>query len=115
MQTFMTKDSGVMKLRKRRLIAIATTSVFLSGCAGVMTKNQSALVGATTCGALGAMGGAAAAHQGIDGKHRNEAMGAGIGAVAGALICGGLAYLMPRPGIQEVQRHLDFPLSRDDV
>ena len=49
---------------------------------------------------LGAAGGAVAAHQGIEGKHRNEAIGAGIGAVGGALICGGLAYLMtedPKP------------------
>jgi len=65
-----------------------------------MTKNQAALVGAATCGAMGAAGGAVAAHHGIEGKHRNEAAGAGIGAVAGALICGGLAYLMtedPKP------------------
>jgi outer membrane protein OmpA-like peptidoglycan-associated protein len=65
-----------------------------------MTKNQAALVGAATCGAMGAAGGAVAAHHGIDGKHRNEAIGAGIGAVSGALICGGLAYLLteePKP------------------
>jgi len=49
-----------MKLGRRQLLAIATASVFLSGCTGVMTKNQAALVGAATCGALGAMGGAVA-------------------------------------------------------
>jgi outer membrane protein OmpA-like peptidoglycan-associated protein len=80
-------------------LALAALGFFLTGCTG-MTKNQAALVGAATCGAMGAMGGAAAAHQGIGGKHRNEAAGAGIGAVTGALICGGLAYLMteePKP------------------
>ncbi|MGH7794162.1 MAG: OmpA family protein [Candidatus Binatia bacterium] len=80
-------------------LALAALGFFLTGCTG-MTKNQAALVGAATCGAMGAMGGAAAAHQGINGKHRNEAVGAGIGAVGGALICGGLAYLMtedPKP------------------
>jgi OOP family OmpA-OmpF porin len=82
-----------------KYLAWAALGFFLTGCTG-MTKNQAALVGAATCGAMGAMGGAAAAHQGINGKHRNEAAGAGIGAVAGALICGGLAYLMtedPKP------------------
>jgi outer membrane protein OmpA-like peptidoglycan-associated protein len=82
-----------------KYLAWAALGFFLTGCTG-MTKNQAALVGAATCGAMGAMGGAAAAHQGINGKHRNEAAGAGIGAVTGALICGGLAYLMtedPKP------------------
>jgi outer membrane protein OmpA-like peptidoglycan-associated protein len=82
-----------------KYLAWAALGFFMTGCTG-MTKNQAALVGAATCGAMGAMGGAAAAHQGINGKHRNEAAGAGIDAVTGALICGGLAYLMtedPKP------------------
>jgi OOP family OmpA-OmpF porin len=65
-----------------------------------MTRNQAATVGALTCGAAGAGAGVYAAHQGINGKHRNEAAGAGIGAVTGALLCGGLAYLIaedPKP------------------
>jgi outer membrane protein OmpA-like peptidoglycan-associated protein len=86
-------------MNRNKHLAFAALGFFLTGCTG-MTKNQAALVGAATCGAMGAMGGAAAAHQGINGKHRNEAAGAGIGAVAGALICGGLAYLItedPKP------------------
>jgi outer membrane protein OmpA-like peptidoglycan-associated protein len=65
-----------------------------------MSKNQAALIGAATCGAGGAAGGALAAHNGINGKHRNEAAGAAIGLVSGALLCGGLAYLIaqePKP------------------
>jgi outer membrane protein OmpA-like peptidoglycan-associated protein len=86
-------------MNKNKHLALAALGFFLAGCTG-MTKNQAALVGASVCGAMGAMGGAAAAHNGIQGKHRNEAAGAGIGAVTGALICGGLAYLMtedPKP------------------
>ena len=33
-----------MRLGRRQLLAIATASVFLSGCTGVMTKNQAALM-----------------------------------------------------------------------
>src|SRR4026208_1789429 len=80
-------------MNRNKHLALAALGFFLAGCTG-MTKNQAALVGASVCGAMGAMGGAAAAHNGIQGKHRNEAAGAGIGAVTGALICGGLAYLM---------------------
>ena len=86
-------------MNKNKHLAWAVVGFFLTGCTG-MTKNQAALVGAATCGAMGAAGGAVAAHHGIDGKHRNEAVGAGIGAVSGALICGGLAYLLteePKP------------------
>lgn len=84
---------------KNKYLALSALGFFLTGCAG-MTKNQAALVGASVCGAMGAAGGAAAAHQGVQGSHRNEAVGAGIGLVAGALICGGLAYLIaedPKP------------------
>src|SRR6266542_3705085 len=86
-------------MKKNRQLALAALGFFLTGCTG-MTKNQAALVGAGVCGAMGAAGGAAAAHNGIEGRHRNEAAGAGIGLVTGALICGGLAYLMteePKP------------------
>ena len=86
-------------MKKNKQLALVALGFFLTGCTG-MTKNQAALVGAGVCGAMGAAGGAVAAHQGINGKHRNEAAGAAIGAVTGALICGGLAYLMteePKP------------------
>jgi hypothetical protein len=75
-----------------KYLALTALGFFMTGCTG-MTKTQAGLVGAAVCGAAGAGGGAAAAHQGVEGKHRNEAVGAAIGAVSGALLCGGLAYL----------------------
>lgn len=83
-------------MRNRKFLALAAAGFFFAGCTGTMTKNQAALVGATTCGLMGGGGGAAAAHQ----KDENIAIGAAIGAVSGALICGGLAYLLtedPKP------------------
>ena len=82
-----------------KYLALTALGFFMTGCTG-LTKNQAALVGAAVCGVGGGAAGAMSAHQGIGGKHRNEAAGAAIGAVTGALICGGLAYLMtedPKP------------------
>ena len=86
-------------MEKNKYLAISALGFFLTGCAG-MSKNQAALVGAATCGAGGAAGGAMAANNGVEGKRRNVAAGAGIGLVTGALLCGGLAYLIaeePKP------------------
>src|SRR5262245_58056604 len=86
-------------MEKNKYIAISALGFFLTGCAG-MTKNQAALVAAGTCGAGGAAGFAAAAHNGINGKHRPEEIGAAMGLATGALLCGGLAYLIaqePKP------------------
>ena len=86
-------------MQNNKYLALTALGFFLAGCTG-MTRNQAAMVGALTCGAAGAGGGAYAAHQGINGNHKNEAAGAAIGAVTGALLCGGLAYLIaedPKP------------------
>ena len=85
-------------MNKNKYLALTVAGFFLSGCAG-MTKNQAALVGASVCGAMGAGVGAAVAHNGIGGEHRNEGAGAGIGLLSGALICGGLAYLIDRKSV----------------
>lgn len=86
-------------MQKNKYLALSALGFFLTGCVG-LTKNQAALVGATLCGVGGAAGGAVAAHNGVNSKHRNEAVGAVIGAVGGAVLCGGLAYLLtedPKP------------------
>ena len=44
---------------KNKSLVLAATGFFLSGCTGVMTKNQAAMVGGATCGLMGGMGGAA--------------------------------------------------------
>jgi outer membrane protein OmpA-like peptidoglycan-associated protein len=84
-------------MEKNKYLALAALGFFLSACTGVMTKNQAALVGALTCGSMGAAGaGVAARAQDRDGN-------AGViaaGAIGGALLCGGLAYLLtedPKP------------------
>src|ERR1044071_7281029 len=74
----------------RKYIALAVLGFFLSACAG-MSKNQAAIVGATTCGLMGAgLGGV------IGNNSRDISLGAAIpvGAAVGALLCGGLAYLI---------------------
>ena len=53
-------------MEKNKYLAISALGFFLTGCAG-MSKNQAALVGAATCGAGGAAGGAVAANN--MGKH----------------------------------------------
>jgi outer membrane protein OmpA-like peptidoglycan-associated protein len=85
-------------MQNNKYLALTAAGFFLTaGCAG-MTRNQAALVGAVTCGAAGAGGGAVVGHN--IGDRDNEGAGAAIGAVTGALLCGGLAYLLaeePKP------------------
>ena len=82
-------------MEKNKYLAISALGFFLTGCAG-MSKNQAALVGAATCGAGGAAGGAVAANN----MKTNVWKGAVPGLIGGALLCGGLAYLIaqePKP------------------
>jgi hypothetical protein len=84
-----------MSGKKPWLGVVVGAGLVLNGCAG-MTKNQAALVGAATCGVGGAGGGAMGAHN----RDNAEWKGALIGGVGGALLCGGLAYLIaqdPKP------------------
>jgi outer membrane protein OmpA-like peptidoglycan-associated protein len=84
-------------MEKNKYLALGVLGVFLSGCTGVMTKNQAAVVGALTCGTMGGVGaGVATRGQDRDGKAGYIA----AGAIGGALLCGGLAYLLtedPKP------------------
>jgi hypothetical protein len=82
-----------MSGKKCWLRVIVCTGLVLNGCAG-MSKNQAALVGAATCGAMGAAGGGVAANNNVEGNHIPIGAGVAIGLVTGALLCGGLAYLI---------------------
>ena len=85
-------------MEKNKYLALTALGFFLSGCTGVLTKNQAALVGALTCGAGGAAAGGIITHN--TGHRLSEGAAIPIGAVTGAVICGGLAYLMtedPKP------------------
>jgi outer membrane protein OmpA-like peptidoglycan-associated protein len=79
-------------------LAVAVgASLVLNGCAG-MSKNQAALVGALSCGIPAAAAGGFVSHNNHPDKHIPVGAGAAIGLVSGALICGGLAYLLtPEP------------------
>jgi len=79
-------------MEKNKYLALTALGFFLSGCTGVLTKNQAALVGALTCGAAGAAAGGIITHN--TGHRLSEGAAIPIGAVTGAVICGGLAYLM---------------------
>ena len=85
-------------MEKNKYLALTALGFFLSGCTGVLTKNQAALVGALTCGAAGTAAGGIITHN--TGHRLSEGAAIPIGAVTGAVICGGLAYLMtedPKP------------------
>ena len=80
-------------MEKNKYLAISALGFFLTGCAG-MTKNQAALSAAAACGFVGGgTGGAIADH-----SDKSIPAGVAIGIVSGALLCGGLAYLLtPEP------------------
>jgi len=82
-------------MEKNKYLVLGALAVFISGCTGVMTKNQAAVVGAVTCGVLGAGAGA-----GISSQNNNKGGTIAGTAIGSALLCGGLAYLLtedPKP------------------
>ncbi|MPZ77505.1 MAG: OmpA family protein [Deltaproteobacteria bacterium] len=85
-------------MQKNKYLALTALGFFLTGCAGTTYKQKAGLTGAAICGTAGALAGGAVAH---NTDHRlSEGQAVPIGAVAGALICGGLAYLLaeePKP------------------
>jgi outer membrane protein OmpA-like peptidoglycan-associated protein len=76
-------------MQTNKYLALSALGFFLSGCTGVMSKETAAIVGAATCGVMGGAGGAYIGRQ-----HGSIGTGAGVGTATGALICGGLAYLL---------------------
>ena len=84
-------------MNKSKYLALTALGFFMTGCTG-MTKNQAALVGAAICGAGGAAAGGVIIHN--TGHKLSEGAAIPIGAVTGALVCGGLAYWLteePKP------------------
>jgi OOP family OmpA-OmpF porin len=84
-------------MEKKNYLALAVLGFFVTGCTGVMTKNQAAVVAGLTCGTMAGVG------LGVSAKndHNRNPTGSAIGgALGGALLCGGLAYLLtedPKP------------------
>jgi outer membrane protein OmpA-like peptidoglycan-associated protein len=77
---------------KNRYLALSALGFFMTGCTGTMTKNEAALSAAAFCGASAGLG------VGLSRDH--EQWAAAPAALGGALICGGLAYLLtenPKP------------------
>ena len=68
-------------MEKNKYLALGVLGVFLSGCTGVLTKNQAALVGALTCGAAGAAAGGIITHN--TGHELSEGQAIPTGACAG--------------------------------
>jgi outer membrane protein OmpA-like peptidoglycan-associated protein len=86
-------------MNKRRLLILIILAVFLSGCA--LTKDwtrrqTTAATAATSCAIIGA--GLAGGINHNNSHSLSEGQAIPIGAVGGALLCGGLAYLLtPEP------------------
>jgi len=83
---------------KKSWLAVAVgAGLILNGCAG-MSKNQAALIGAVGCGIPAGVAGGLVAHNNDPNVHMPVGAGAVAGVVTGALLCGGLAYLLtPEP------------------
>src|SRR6516165_10480404 len=83
---------------KKSWLAVAVgAGLILNGCSG-MSKNQAALIGAVGCGIPAGVAGGLVAHNNDPNVHMPVGAGAVAGVVTGALLCGGLAYLLtPEP------------------
>src|SRR6185503_8022966 len=73
-------------MKRNKQMAFVALGMFLTGCTGVMTKNQAAVVGATLCGTATAAG--------VATTRSHDRWVAAPAAIGSALLCGGLAYLM---------------------
>lgn len=82
-------------MERKKYIALTLLGFFLSACTGVLTKKQATVVAGLTCAAAGGAAGGVLGH-----PHNNTGWAIPVGAVTGALLCGGLAYLLtedPKP------------------
>jgi len=81
-----------VEMREARFVSLSVLLFFVTGCAQLTYRNKAALTGAAICGVVGAAAGGAIAHNSND-HDISEGQGIPIGAIAGALLCGSLAYL----------------------
>jgi outer membrane protein OmpA-like peptidoglycan-associated protein len=89
-----------MSDRKSWLAVVVGVGLVLHGCAGMSnrTRTETALIAAAACGIPAAVAGGLVANNNDANVHMRVPAGAAAGLFGGALICGGLAYLLtPEP------------------
>jgi hypothetical protein len=83
-------------MTKEKLLAWIVLGFFLSGCAGWSRRETVTAAAAATCGIIGGNVSGWVNHNNGHGLNEGKAIPAGV--VGGALLCGGLAYLLtPEP------------------
>jgi outer membrane protein OmpA-like peptidoglycan-associated protein len=88
----------MMSDKKPWLAVVVGVGLVLNGCAGMSKKNEAALIGALGCGIPAAVAGGLVSNNNHPDVHMPVGGGVAIGLVTGALLCGGLAYLLtPEP------------------
>ena len=84
--------------RKAWLAVAVGTGLVLHGCAGMSKRTETALIAAAACGIPAGVAGGLVANNNDPNVHMRVPAGAAAGLFGGALICGGLAYLLtPEP------------------
>src|SRR4029434_1545900 len=87
-----------MSNKKPWLTIVVGAGLVLNGCAGMSKKQENALIGGAACGIPGALAGGFVSNNNNPNKKIPVGAGAVIGLATGALLCGGLAYLLtPEP------------------
>ena len=89
-----------MSDRKSWLAVVVGVGLVLNGCAWMSnrTRTENALIAAAACGIPAAVAGGLVANNNDANVHMRVPAGAAAGLFGGALICGGLAYLLtPEP------------------
>ena len=87
-----------MSGKKSWLGVVVGAGLVLNGCAGMSKRTETALIAAAACGIPAAVAGGLVANNNDANVHMRVPAGAAAGLFGGALICGGLAYLLtPEP------------------
>ena len=83
-----------MSGKKTWLGVVVGAGLVLHGCAGMSKRTETALIAAAACGIPAAVAGGLVANNNDANVHMRVPAGAAAGLFGGALICGGLAYLL---------------------